>query len=111
MTNELISQPVINNLISVINKMLSGIYDMERFSLDFIDTVNEQADVLQSIDPEMLHLFRNYAEEIDLFEEFATNEDKRIYGYIGADEVKLKSHKLIENVKERAKTLGITIEA
>ena len=85
-------------------------YLRREYGLDFIDTVNEQADVLQSIDPEMLQLFRNYAEEIDLFEEFATKEDKRIYGYIGTDEVKSKSHKLIENVKDRAKTLGITIE-
>ena len=87
----------VNKLQSMINQMLAGEFDKERFSLEFPDLFSELRDDISNVDSSLADAFEVYSDHVDMFEENADEYDKRHYGYIDTTEMlKLTKEFLID---------------
>lgn len=87
----------VNKLLRMINRMLAGEFDKERFSLEFPDLFSELRDDISSIDSSLADAFEAYSDQVDMFEENVNEYDKRNFGYIDTTEMlKLTKEFLIE---------------
>lgn len=91
----------VNKLLSMINQMLAGEFDKERFSLEFPDLFSELRDDISNVDSSLADVFEAYSDQVDMFEEKADEYDKRHYSYINTTEMLRLTKEFLLETQER----------